>query len=963
MKTLKKLLFIFLAISFAFCFFACGGKGDTCKTHLDENNDGKCDKCGETVKNEDNPVGDLVLVEDGEAKFQIVYADGMSSMLIGKINKLKTELLGVGISVERVADKADNIKDCEILIGNITARGDKYKTDGHDYGMEGYVIKIIGSKLIINAGSEEALIDAIDVFLENIVEIDDDEKDFENLVVKADMQVEVVQDDYKVTSLSVDGKDMKGYTIAVEKTEHNEAAKALQQTVYERTGYWFKIVSADKAADSSIIIKSVAKDAVEGGFKISVNAKKQLVIECAYENMLQSSIEDFLSDKVVAAKGAVDFKGTVYTDDISVVYYKDFGAKGDGRTDDFFALKAAHDFANISGQTVKADSGKTYYIHETRVNGKGAVQYISVKTNVDWGTAKFIIDDATLSGFDGTGRSGKDIFIIEPDTEVEKIVDTKILKSVVEAGLGKGTEKIDIGLDKAVMIIPYNTSHKVYRRKNYSAYMGTSMHEVIVIDKDGNVDGDTPVMFDYSNVDYIEVYFLDDEPLTISGGIFTTKASAVDIVYFDKDGNKAIHDTYFQRGIEVKRSYTKVKNVQHYVEGEITVKEQLAGKLGTAYNGFFGASYANEVTFEDCVLTGRRCYNKSSSAGLSGGTTGTYDFRAGRVNKIILKNCTQSNFFVELDEENRVTATTEDNPKAQLSMISIPGTSYQLHWGAGCTDFCKNMEFIGSTIARFDAHQGLYNGKIIDSTVNYIAITGGGNMIIENSRWFAAKPDYNANSLIHLREDYGSTWDGTVSVKNVQAYVFTKNSAGNDVDTWLVMHQYKNWYHGYTSVFPSIEIDNLDYYDIETKAALPAGYEIKLCGSSMTGEPALHLEQTLNKVAYLPDVDNDNDGFVDGTEIEFDGDSDWNGVATSSKENLNPIKPPEFIKITGNDGISGGGGYIYVIPRTDGFEVSDGGYYDSVENFGGFFGDTKFITENNTYLGTNHENAETFMFK
>ena len=39
------------------------------------------------------------------------------------------------------------------------------------------------------------------------------------------------------------------------------------------------------------------------------------------------------------------------------------------------------------------------------------------------------------------------------------------------------------------------------------------------------------------------------------------------------------------------------------------------------------------------------------------------------------------------------------------------------------------------------------------------------------------------------------------------------------------------------------------------------------------------------------------------------------------------------------------GGYVYYVPRTDGLGVSDGGYYDEVENSGGFFGDTKFITE------------------
>ena len=47
---------------------------------------------------------------------------------------------------------------------------------------------------------------------------------------------------------------------------------------------------------------------------------------------------------------------------VNVVYYEDFGAVGDGKTDDFLALKAAHDFANEGGQSVKATPGATYYI-------------------------------------------------------------------------------------------------------------------------------------------------------------------------------------------------------------------------------------------------------------------------------------------------------------------------------------------------------------------------------------------------------------------------------------------------------------------------------------------------------------------------------------------------------------------------------------------------------------------------
>ena len=56
--------------------------------------------------------------------------------------------------------------------------------------------------------------------------------------------------------------------------------------------------------------------------------------------------------------------------DKKYVTYEEFGAKGDGVSDDFFAMKAAHDYANENGLAVKANDSATYYIHETRLNGE-----------------------------------------------------------------------------------------------------------------------------------------------------------------------------------------------------------------------------------------------------------------------------------------------------------------------------------------------------------------------------------------------------------------------------------------------------------------------------------------------------------------------------------------------------------------------------------------------------------------
>lgn len=61
--------------------------------------------------------------------------------------------------------------------------------------------------------------------------------------------------------------------------------------------------------------------------------------------------------------------------------YEQFGAKGDGVTDDLLAIIATHDAANEKGLPVRATNGKTYYIGNT----KGTAV---VRTDVDFGTAK-----------------------------------------------------------------------------------------------------------------------------------------------------------------------------------------------------------------------------------------------------------------------------------------------------------------------------------------------------------------------------------------------------------------------------------------------------------------------------------------------------------------------------------------------------------------------------------------------
>ena len=71
------------------------------------------------------------------------------------------------------------------------------------------------------------------------------------------------------------------------------------------------------------------------------------------------------------------------------VNYSDFGAIGDGISDDVIFIRATHAVANYYGFDVKADDDALYII-----SGRKGSAIIS--TNTDFGNATFIIDDTNV---------------------------------------------------------------------------------------------------------------------------------------------------------------------------------------------------------------------------------------------------------------------------------------------------------------------------------------------------------------------------------------------------------------------------------------------------------------------------------------------------------------------------------------------------------------------------------------
>ncbi|MBR2432548.1 MAG: hypothetical protein IKB23_06485, partial [Clostridia bacterium] len=412
--------------------------------------------------------------------------------------------------------------------------------------------------------------------------------------------------------------------------------------------------------------------------------------------------------------------------DRDYVTYEDFGAVGDGKTEDFGAIYKTHEYANEHGLSVKGTPGKTYYIRDTKL-GTDEVHTAIIKTNVDWCGAHFIIDDTEISPKKDCpyrDMAAKFLFRIEPNDEhkVYRIEDAEFLSKITAQGLNQKTKKIELGIDfdGPVMIVPYNSAHGVFRRRGMSQFMGEPMHELIIVDKDGNVSEETPIMFSYAHIDYMDVYKLDPKSaITVENGVFTTLESRVSQIVTKEDGTlDYVYCDYVFRGIEIVRSYTTVQNIEHIVKGGFTLLERASGLEGAMYGGFFTANNANRITIKNCVIPGR------TSPGPNGGHS-SYGFNANCVNKIVLDGCFQPNFWVTVDPETyeikdataydanaigRAVKISKD-AVAAMGTVSINGIERRLCWGLGGTNYCKNMEYINSTVTRFDAHAGLYNGK------------------------------------------------------------------------------------------------------------------------------------------------------------------------------------------------------------------------------------------------------------
>lgn len=631
----------------------------------------------EPAETEPEPEEVIELIEDGKLLYTIVRPDGASSVNIRAarmINNVAKEN-GIQSTISDWGEKSADAK--EILVGETKffPEGALEGIDTSRLGPNGFVIKTFGAKIILVANNDKALVEASEYFINNFLDIAGGKtampKDY----------CYITSNGLFLTSLKLGGVDIGEYALACD-AGMEEPLSYIKELVKNKCG-----TELSDAGEKKILLTS---DGAQGDVVTAKFADGNLVITAKDAEAMKKAVVCFWYENIGHETGSYDLPANLsYSRDLSkTVFYSDFNVATGDSVCCREQLYDVHAYANEKGYKVFADYGAKFYIASVG-------RTVRIATDVEWGNAEFTIDDSAVS----PDQRGNWIFTLLERSDSYTIDTIKTLSRDM-TNLG-----VTFPQSSIVTFIDDKTTH--YIRYGGNADNGQTKRDSVVVDKNGNIDMDAPLMWDFDNISSITVLPIEEETLTIGGGSFTTIANRAPSEY-----------TYYARGLKVNRSNTVVRGISHYITGE--------GGTGAPYNGFLSINNCAYVTVKNCVFTGHKTYQSPTTA------MGSYDIAMAHAISVSFINCSQAN--------------------------DINDSRY---WGVSGTNYCKNFVYDGCVLSRFDAHKGVANGAIKNSVIGHAgaSIIGYGTFLIENSTFMTTK-------MINLRNDYGSSWEGDIIIRN-----------------------------------------------------------------------------------------------------------------------------------------------------------------------------------------------------
>ncbi len=935
MKKTRRILIVLLTLALAFTLFACGKKtteepppaveeNKPCESHVDKDKNGACDKCGEDFREEVTPPAseDVTLVKDGDVLYDVVIGGDVDEATRAAISALSEKVTALGGEIKIYEDSETAEKsELEILVGTVTSRGEEYAFDRIALGYSGWAIESLDGKIVVTGGSDEALLECFTEFTEDYLGIKEDTETLSDAKVKKSKFKTEIFDNYRVYEILVGKNDVKDYVIACDVNDpvYFAAAKRVRDFLWGKAGYYLDVVDINTDSYGNAIKLSHTEKGMAGatGFRARV-VGDDFLIECAHRTGLDKALSEFFSN-FVQARDSLELKNYSGETDITRIYYSDFGVVGDGITNDTEAIRAAHEAANLDNLTVMGEAGKIYYIARVETP-------IAIMTDVDWQGAKFIFDASNFTKADTGNVFQVKSHISSPNVSkqyIDAINANKDEYGYVIKGLSHGDEqttKLDLGLGFPALLKIYNTNNKTYMRWGYVDNAGQNQCEVVLVDEYGNIDPSTPILLDYTALTSINVIRVDIPTVTIKNATIESIASQNNTL---GAGGSIAHS------IALTRPNIVFQNVHHVISGEIaknaptrlneetglwedvtaegfsydsSLKKILLNGaiytgddvqpfIGYTYSGFVQCRDAHNILVKGCTFQARVYYNE-----------GTYDISSTFTNKVIFEDCVQSNFFDTRPEYEKYGPSTVAN----LSLC----------WGIAGTNFCKNLDYINCELTRYDAHCGVVNGRIIGGKIAVVRLIGGGNFTVEGVEFYQ-----RSGAPIQLREDYGASFNGTLTIKDCKFNYGWKSQLGHvSYAMTLISAGSAQWDNNYTTYFPNIIIDGIT---VETTQK-----NIILIGPSARSYPTSHyplrditkddvsnpnaefltcyetknpniVTQKPEKFPHLAGFKKVNKSYNALAFGEYTVVDNGNGTYTviAMAKNINPYTPPSFIEI------------------------------------------------------------------
>jgi hypothetical protein len=392
---------------------------------------------------------------------------------------------------------------------------------------------------------------------------------------------------------------------------------------------------------------------------------------------------------------------------MKTLFYSNFGAVGDGVTDDFDAIVATHESANLSGATVSASAGATYYIGDS-------CKTCYIETDTNWTGAKFIIDDTKVD-------ENRKFWVFEVRSKLEK-VDFAMLKT-----LKAGQQKIENPLKCAAFVEAEDENTLRFIRRGHNKNNGAPQTDVFCINEEGDVDPKTPIIWDFDNITKAVAYPIDNEILTIKGGEIT------------QISNTQPHGWGggFARGIKITRSNVVLDGLKHNMS---------KSPKPYAPSSFLVPERCANITVKNCVFTAHDIFNKSKGVRIFGG----YGFCPERTVNLHVLNCTQTNDIYS----DRQWGVFGSNYCKNIVFDGVEFSRFDAHSG------CQGVTIINSKIGWQNIcaigggtllieNTALKGGHFITLRADYGSVWNG-DVVIKNCTF---TPTSKNPSLFHLDND------------------------------------------------------------------------------------------------------------------------------------------------------------------------------------------------------------------